>query len=117
MQQPLAIRILRYTWIALFVWFGIMQLIDPGMWVGYLPEWTGYMPIPGEMLVQLNGWSEITLAILLALGVWVRPVLLLLTLHLFGIAIQAGGAVGVRDAALAMIGVALLVDSQKRDTA
>lgn len=105
----IATRILRYTWVLLFAWFGVKQLIEPSMWIGYLPEWLGYLPVPAEMFVQLNGWSELVMALLLALGIWQRPVLLLLSLHLFGIALQAGGAVGVRDAALGMIGVALLV--------
>lgn len=102
-------RLLRYTWVLLFLWFGYMQLMDPAAWVGYLPEWTGYFPIPGEMIVRLNGWAECIGALLLALGIWQRPVFAILSLHLFGISIIAGGAVGVRDAALAMIGVALFL--------
>ncbi|MCB9798313.1 DoxX family membrane protein [Candidatus Nomurabacteria bacterium] len=108
MKYIRTLRILRYTWVLLFVWFATQQLLHPEMWTVFLPEWTGYFPIPPEMLIQLNGWFEYVLALLLALGIWQRPVVAVLALHLFGIAIETGGAIGVRDAALAMIGVALL---------
>lgn len=93
--------------VVLFLWFGINQLLDPSIWITYLPEWTGYLPIPGEMLVMLNGWTEIILAAALALGTFVRPVSIILALHLFGIAIVAGGAIGMRDATLGMSLLAL----------
>jgi uncharacterized membrane protein YphA (DoxX/SURF4 family) len=106
-MNNISIKVLRYSWALLFVWFGYQQLTDPSVWVGYLPVWTGYFPIPGEMLVQLNGWSEIIAAAFLILGIFVRPVAVLLSLHLFGIAVVAGGATGVRDAALACAGLSL----------
>lgn len=98
---------IRYTVVLLFLWFAIAQLINPGMWTTFLPEWTGYFPIPGEILVRLNGLAELLLAILLAAGVYTRIVSGLLGLHLFMIAITAGGAIGVRDAALAFVAFAL----------
>ncbi len=100
--------IIRYALAALFLWFGVQQLIDPAIWVGFLPEWTGYAPIPGEMLVQLNGWSEIILGIMLALGVLTRFVAALLGAHLMLIAVTAGGAIGMRDGALALTTLALV---------
>lgn len=92
---------LRWSLALLFVWFGTQQLLHPAQWVSYLPEWTGYLPMPSEMFVQLNGWLEICLATLLAIGVYTRFSAGLLGLHLAGIAVTAGGAVGVRDATLA----------------
>lgn len=99
--------ILRWAWVALFLWFGTQQLMHPASWVGLLPEWTGYMPIPGEMLIQLNGWLEVCLAIALFLGCYTRFVSAVLALHLFGIAGTVGGATGVRDATLGTVGIAL----------
>lgn len=99
--------LLRWSWVALFIWFGTQQLLNPSDWVGFLPEWSGYMPIPGEMLIQLNGWLEICLAVALLFGCFTRLVSALLALHLLGVAITAGGAIGVRDAALSMVGFAL----------
>jgi len=104
-----SLKILRYAWAALFFWFGFQQLSDPSTWVGFLPVWTGYFPIPGEMLVQLNGWLEIIGALFLLIGAFIRPVAIILSLHLFAIAIAAGGAIGVRDFVLALMGVTLAV--------
>ncbi len=99
--------IVRYAAVVLFLWFGVMQLTGPEAWVGFLPEWTGYFPMPGTMIVQLNGLTEIVLALALGIGVFTRVVAVLLGVHLLGIAITAGGAIGVRDAALAVMTTSL----------
>lgn len=106
-MNTIAIKILRYSFVGLFLWFGIQQLINPSAWVSYLPVWTGYLPIPGEMLVQLNGWLEVIACVFLALGILTRPVAIILGLHLSFIAWEAGGAIGVRDFALAFMGFTL----------
>jgi uncharacterized membrane protein YphA (DoxX/SURF4 family) len=106
-MNNLSLKILRYGWVILFLWFGVQQIMNPGAWVGFLPAWTGYFPIPGEILVQLNGWMEIIGASFLLIGAFVRPVAIILSLHLFVIAAAAGGAIGVRDFVLALMGVAL----------
>lgn len=93
--------------VLLFAWFAVQQLMDPSAWVGYLPEWTGYLPIPGEMLIMLNGWTELVLAAMMVVGCFTRWISIVLGLHLIGIAWTAGGAVGVRDAALALCMFAL----------
>jgi len=102
-----ALKILRYAWVFLFLWFGYQQIVDPTTWVGFLPQWLGYIPIPGAMIVQLNGWVEIVGAVFLLLGVWTRLVALLLSLHLLAIAWAAGGAIGIRDFILAFMGIAI----------
>nr|MBP9761310.1 DoxX family membrane protein [Candidatus Magasanikbacteria bacterium] len=73
----------------------------------FLPEWLGYIPIPAEMFVQLNGWMEVVGSVLLFFGVFTRAASFVLSLHLFFIALSVGGAVGVRDAVLAFAGFAL----------
>lgn len=99
--------LLRWSWALLFAWFGTQQLWHPVQWVSFLPAWTGYFPIPAEMLIQVNGWLELCLAALLLLGSYTRFVAAFLALHLAGIAISVGGAIGVRDATLAMVGVSM----------
>lgn len=100
--------IIRFALCILFFWFGIQQLIHPTSWVAFLPTWTGYFPITGELLVRLNGWFEVVFAALLGIGFYTRPVALLLGLHLLGIAWTAGGAIGVRDAVLAACAIAFV---------
>ncbi len=103
--------VLRYSWALLFFWFGFAQLTDAASWVIYLPEWTGYFPIPGEMLVQINGLLEVCCAALLVLGIHTRIIAGFLGLHLLGIAASVGGATGVRDAALGAVGIALALQT------
>lgn len=100
--------IIRYALVLLYGWFSFHQLFDPMPWVAYLPEWTGYMPIPGEMLVRLNGWFELIFAVMLLMGFYTRFAAALLGLHLLGIAFSVGGAVGMRDTTLALCTLALV---------
>lgn len=108
-----AARIARYTAVGLFLWFGFAQILNPGMWLSFLPTWTGYFPIPGEMLVQWNGWFEITAAFALLLGVYTRPVALVLGVHLLLIGLSVSGATAVRDIALGLFVISVGV--QKAD--
>ncbi len=103
--------VLRYSWAFLFFWFGFAQLTDAASWVIYLPEWTGYFPIPGEIIVQINGLFEICCATLLALGIHTRIIAGFLALHLIGIAASIGGATGVRDAVLGAAGIAIALQT------
>ena len=66
--------IILFAYCALFFWFGISQLINPGAWTSFLPEFVGYFPIPGEMLVRFNGWAEVVAAAMLLLGCYTRLV-------------------------------------------
>lgn len=100
-------RILRYSFAILFLWFGFQQLMGPEKWISFLPVWTGYVPIPAEILIRLNGWFEIIGAFFLLTGTFVKQISVLLALHLFAIALETGGAIGMRDGILAMMGIAL----------
>ena len=101
------IRIIRYTAVYLFLWFGIQQLVDPGAWLGFLPEWTGYFPVPGEMLVRLNGWFEIICAIALLGGFYTRVISLILGVHLVFIGLSLSGPTAIRDTALGLFVLSL----------
>ncbi len=103
--------VLRWSWALLFAWFGAQQLMHPTQWTAFLPLWTGYFPIPAEMLIQLNGWMELVLAGCLFAGFYTRFASGLLAVHLAGIAFSVGGAVGVRDWALAAAGLAIALDT------
>lgn len=106
-MQLAARLVLRYSWSLLFLWFGTQQVMNPSDWVAFLPEMTGYLPMPAEMLIQLNGWMEVCCAILLAAGLFTRVMAIILAGHLAGIAVTVGGAIGVRDAALAAAGLSI----------
>jgi len=111
--------LLRFSMAGVFLWFGLMQLTDASTWIGFLPEWLGYIPVSSEVIVQVNGWLEIVLAIAMLSGVWTRVAATILGTHLMGIAIMVGGATGVRDAGLALATLSLVlanVDSWTLDS-
>ncbi len=108
--------LIRLSLVLLFLWFGVQQLIDAETWVGFLPEWTGYLPVPGETFVQLNGLMEVVFAALLGAGVFTRLVSAVLGGHLLFIALSVGGAIGVRDGVLGLVTVALAFSTPDRWT-
>lgn len=110
-MSKLSSAIIRLSLAALFLWFGFQQLLHPDAWTVYLPQWTGYLPVPGVMLVRLNGWMEIVLGTAMAAGLFVRIASAVLGAHLLLIAISVGGAVGARDFALAASTLALALSA------
>lgn len=101
--------ILRAGLAALFLWFGLSQVMDPSGWISWLPTWAATLSwISPTTLVFLNGGFETVLGVALALGFYTRWVALLLSLHLFFIAYEIGyNDIGVRDFALAVSALAL----------
>lgn len=95
--------LLRFSFSYLFFWFGVSQLINPERWVSFIPEFapslTGLHP---ETLVLLNGWSEITLAFFLIIGLNQKIVSIILAIHVLAIATNTGGALGVRNLVLGL---------------
>ena len=106
--------VLRLALVALFLWFGINQVLAPQEWVSWLPQWTSvtvpFSQLTPEQIVQLNGGFETILGGLLLLGLWTRWVALLLALHLYVIAYEVGyNDIGVRDLALATCTLSLSI--------
>jgi uncharacterized membrane protein YphA (DoxX/SURF4 family) len=112
----LAPIVLRFGLAAVFAWFGAHQLWDPGDWVAYIPAFTANPWISPETIILLNGWTEVVGAVLLVTGFWTRPVAFVLGLHMLFIAIETGGAIGVRDFGLAVACVALALSTPDRFT-
>lgn len=94
--------LLKYSLLGVFLYFGLQQLIAPADWVGLLPSWTGYLPIPGEMIIRWNGWFEVVAVAMIALNLWTRHIMGLLGIHLFFIALTLDGPTRVRDLGLAL---------------
>lgn len=100
-----------------FLWFGSSQLGDMEAWLAWLPAWTASLPVDGETLILLNGTFEVVFGALLLLGFLVRPVALLLALHMFQIAFMVGyGEIGVRDFGLAMAAASVFLYGPDRFT-
>ena len=119
MYRPeLGLNVLRYGLAAMFLWFGFSQLFDSVNWVSWVPDWAvTILHIPPAFIVLANGAFEVIAGALLAAGFFVRPVALLLAIHLAFITVEIGlTAIGVRDFGLtiATLSLALMYPKPER---
>lgn len=90
--------VLRLGLAGVVAWFGTSQLVHPSAWMSVIPDWATGFGMSKLTILMLNGWFEIIAASLLALGILVRWVALVLSVHLFVIAASFGtSATGIRD--------------------
>ena len=87
---------------AVFLWFGVNQLLFPANFIGYLPQFL-FDSAFATQAVLLNGAFEVVFGLALVIGFFTRWVALLLGLHLFGITLTLGyGEIAVRDFGLTL---------------
>jgi uncharacterized membrane protein YphA (DoxX/SURF4 family) len=97
-----AFPMLRYGMALVYFYFAISQLMNPKLWIGYLPGFLATTSNP-VIFIYMNVIFEIIFGILLSLGIFTRAVAFLLGLHLVAIAITIGfEPTGVRDIGLAI---------------
>lgn len=102
--------VLRIAMALVFFWFAINQLIAPGDWTGYLPEFFANTANP-EMFIYANAIFEMIFGTLLILGVYTRLAAFLVGIHLLGISITLGwSAVAIRDYGLAFATLAIVLN-------
>ena len=75
--KEFAPALLRYGLAIVYVYFAVQQLMAPSAWAGLVPSF-----LPGVTMIYINASFEIIAALLLALGIWVKPVSALLAIHL-----------------------------------
>ena len=94
--------LLRIAISLVFLWFGANQLINPENFIGYLPGFITTLD-SAKTAVILNGIFEAVFGLLLLLGIFTRPVALLLGLNLLAITFSLGyNEIAVRDFGLAL---------------
>ncbi len=109
--------ILRVSLALVFLYFGIMQIRDPGAWSGFVPDRFHVSGISANNIVIFNGFMEIVLGTFLIVGLYVRFAALVMSLHLFGIALSIGfSPLGIRDFGLAFATLALFFIGADRYT-
>ena len=98
---PVVVRVV----IALvFLWFGFNLVLDTENWLGWLPQWAFALPISSELFLQLNGIFQAVFGAVLISGYFTRISALLLSLHLFGIAVNLGyNDIFIRDLGMSLI--------------
>ena|SRR3989344_1435354 len=107
--QKYATSLVRIAISLVFLWFGINQLILPENFLGYLPGFLLELDYT-KYLVMLNGLSEIILGGLLLVGFLIRPVSLILAVHLLGIIFSLGyNDIAVRDFGLLLVTLSIFI--------
>ena len=92
-----------------FLWFSLSQLTGPEDWTGVLPAFLRQSPNP-EAYIYINGSLELVFGLALLLGLFVRPVAILLVLHLLGIIITLEyNSISVRDFGLMMATITIFL--------
>ncbi len=94
-----------------FLWFGSQQLMYPGMWLSFIPDWAlAISHISALTLIHLNGSFEIIFGLFLLTGYFTRVTALLLALHLLNIMFAMGyTSIGVRDFGLSMAAISIFL--------
>ena len=106
--------ILRVGLSLVFLWFGLNQLFDTTNFLGYLPEFL-LQQTYAESFVRLNGGFETILGILLLIGRYIKPVTIILALHLIGIIISLGyGDIAIRDVGLLFMTIAIYMGGKDK---
>lgn len=95
--------VLRLGIAGVIIWFGTSQLLDQSAWTSFIPDWAiSITHLSAKVLVLFNGLFEIVTGILLAYGLFVRPIASLLFLHMCSIVMTVGlSPIGVRDIGVA----------------
>lgn len=106
-----AALVLRLGLAALYLWFGISEVMNVAQWTSWVPAWaTARTGMDVQTIVLLNGGFEIAMGALLAFGILTRWVALILALHMFLLVFDIGlTAIGVRDFAIATSTLALAI--------
>ena len=100
--------LLRIALSLVFLYFGFSQIISPDNWAGFVPNFLNGSIFSANNWVVFNGMLEITLGIFLLIGIYVRFASLILSVHLFFIAISIGfSPLGIRDFGLALATLAV----------
>ena len=117
-QEKIGLTVLRLGMAAVYLYFGFSQIFDGINWVSLVPMWASdLVHLPPAMIVLGNGLFEIVLGTLLAAGVLVRPVAVILAIHLVVIASGFGFTpLGVRDYGLSLATLAIALLTPKKDT-
>jgi len=108
-------RLLRIGLALVFLWFGIQQLMNPGDWIGYVPDIASKFFLNTTQIVLINGLFEVVASVLLILNVYAWLAALLLGLHMLGISFSIGiNPIGVRDIGISVGTLALALLSPKK---
>jgi putative oxidoreductase len=76
--------VMRWTLGIVFVWFGVLKVLNVTPVAGLVADTLAFVPIPSAVVVPALGAFEVVAGVLLVAGLLLRPVLAMLTGHLVG---------------------------------
>ena len=95
--------VLRISISLLVLWFGLNNIFNTELLIGYLPQYAYNLPIEPLTIMLFTGIFETLFGALLLIGLFTRLSSLLLTIHIFIIAISLGyNDIAIRDYGLAL---------------
>ena len=108
--------VLRIGMSLVFLWFGMQQLLHPGSWISYIPDYASSISgLGANVLVHINGAFEVVFGLALLGGSFTRATALLLALHMFDICFTVGyNEIGIRDFGLAVATLAVFMYGSDR---
>lgn len=117
MTKSLPIAILRWGLTLVFLYFSFQQMINPAAWADLVPKFLTSSFLSANNFVMLNAILELTLGLFLALGIYTRFSSLILSVHLFFIALSMGFTpTAVRDFGLAIATLVIFLNGPDRYT-
>ena len=111
-MEKLSFNILRIGLAITFLWIGVLILVNPEAWLGYLRPWAvGLLPISDMRILMVTGILDILIGILLLLNYFILPVTVIGSLHIIIILIVSGITdITVRDIGILAGVMALAID-------
>jgi uncharacterized membrane protein YphA (DoxX/SURF4 family) len=109
--KKFAPSVLRIGISLVFIWFGLQQLTDAALWLGYVPDAiVAISHVSITTLVHFNGAFELIFGLALLAGLFTRTTALLLALHMIDIVIIVGyTSIGIRDFGVAVATIAIFL--------
>ncbi len=109
-RKELATPLIRIGLALVLLWFGIEQLRNQDLWIGYIPPWAfDAIPLQPATFVLFNGIFDFSMGALLLAGFYTRAIAALTALHLLGIIFSVGSnEIAARDFGLMMAAISLV---------
>lgn len=112
-MRKIPLHILRVGLALTFLWIGVLIIMDPVMWGGYISSWAArLMPFSVETMMLSTGVLDIMVGTLLALGVVIPLAACIGALHIAVVLLVSGITdITVRDIGLLAALLALAIES------
>lgn len=112
-MKKIPLHILRVGLAVTFIWIGVLIIMEPMAWGGYMQPWvSNLIPFDIQQMMIVTGVLDITIGALLALGVIIPLAASVAALHVAMVLVASGITdITVRDIAILAAALALTLES------